>query len=64
MTPPALLSTAPSARPGARISRRRFIELCGGGVIVLVAMTPLAARAQTGGNIYPADFNAYLTVGP
>jgi len=63
MTPELLLSDTRTARPGTAISRRRFIELCGGGVIVLVGIAPLASRAQAGKSFYPEDFNAYLTVG-
>jgi nicotinate dehydrogenase subunit B len=63
MTRELLLRDARTARPGTAISRRRFIELCGGGVIVLVGMSPLAPRAQAGKSFYPEDFNAYLTVG-
>ena len=53
MTPATLLQDAPTARPGRAISRRRFIELCGGGIVVLVGMAPLTARAQAGRSIYP-----------
>ena len=60
---PALLPDSGNARRSTAISRRRFIELCGGGIIVLVGVAPLAARAQAGRSIYPEDFNAYLTVG-
>jgi isoquinoline 1-oxidoreductase len=58
-----VLPEPPVATPGTAISRRRFIELCGGGVVVLVGMAPLAPRALAGGSFYPEDFNAYLTVG-
>jgi isoquinoline 1-oxidoreductase len=61
--PPPPARTAATARRGAAISRRRFIELCGGGIVVLVGITPLVPRAQVGKSFYPEDFNAYLTVG-
>jgi isoquinoline 1-oxidoreductase len=60
---PALLPDTRTATPGTAISRRRFVELCGGGIFVLVGLAPLAARAQAGRSLYPADFNAYLAVG-
>jgi len=63
MTPALQPQDTQTARPATAISRRRFIELCGGGVVVLVGIAPLAARAQAGTNFYPEDFNAYLTVG-
>jgi isoquinoline 1-oxidoreductase len=63
MTPALQPQDTQTAGPATAISRRRFIELCGGGVVVLVGIAPLAARAQAGTNFYPEDFNAYLTVG-
>lgn len=60
----ALFADTQTAKGTTGLSRRRFIELCGCGVIVLVATTPLSAHAATAGSIYSADFNAYLTVGP
>ena len=50
-----------SARPG--ISRRRFFELVGGGIVVFVGAGPGLAFAQEPGRIYPQDFNAYLVIG-
>ena len=46
----------------AAMSRRRFVQLCGGGVVVLIGMGPLTARAQGAKFIYPEDFNAYLVI--
>jgi isoquinoline 1-oxidoreductase len=63
MTSELLLPNTRSARPRTAISRRRFIELCGSGVIVLVGVSPLATWAQAGRTFYPEDFNAYLTIG-
>jgi len=63
MKPALLHSDTRTARRGPAISRRRFIELCGGGVVVLVAMARLTAEAEAAKNFYPEDFNAYLTVG-
>ncbi|MGZ5184086.1 MAG: molybdopterin cofactor-binding domain-containing protein [Caldimonas sp.] len=45
------------------VSRRRFFELAGGGVVVLVALGPLTLRAQDARRLYPEDFNAYLVIG-
>jgi isoquinoline 1-oxidoreductase len=45
------------------MSRRRFVQLCGGGVVVLIGVGPLTARAQAANFIYPEDFNAYLVIG-
>jgi nicotinate dehydrogenase subunit B len=50
-----------SAGPG--ISRRRFFELAGGGVIVFLGIGPLPALSQDAERIYPQDFNAYLVIG-
>jgi isoquinoline 1-oxidoreductase len=58
-----LLTDTRTATPRMAISRRRFIALCGGGVVVLVGVSPLATWAQAGKSFYPEDFNAYLTVG-
>lgn len=45
------------------LSRRSFFKLAGGGVVMLVALGPLALRAQDAGRLYPEDFNAYLVIG-
>ena len=50
-----------SAAPG--ISRRRFFQLAGGGVVVFVGLGSLTALSQTAKFIYPEDFNAYLVIG-
>lgn len=48
---------------GVGMSRRRFLQWCGGGVVVLVGVGPLPARAQAAKFVYPEDFNAYLAIG-
>src|ERR1019366_8259570 len=50
-----------SAAPG--ISRRRFFQLAGGGVVVFVGLGSLTALSQTAKFIYPEDFHAYLVIG-
>jgi isoquinoline 1-oxidoreductase len=45
------------------LSRRRFLQLCGGGVVVLIGVGPFTARAQAAKFVYPEDFNAYLVIG-
>ncbi|HJW11120.1 MAG TPA: molybdopterin cofactor-binding domain-containing protein, partial [Albitalea sp.] len=50
-------------RTSAGLSRRSFFKLAGGGVVVLVALGPLALRAQDARRLYPEDFNAYLVIG-
>jgi nicotinate dehydrogenase subunit B len=45
----------------AAIDRRSFLELLGGGIIVLVRLRPDDAWAQARG--YPTDLNAYLRIG-
>jgi isoquinoline 1-oxidoreductase len=47
----------------AGISRRRFFQLAGGGIIVLVSLGPAAAFSQDAKRFYPEDFNAYLVIG-
>ncbi len=44
------------------ISRRRFIKLAGGGVLVLISVRPLSLLAQRD-RMYPEDLNAYLRIG-
>jgi len=50
-----------SASPG--ITRRRFFQLAGGGIVVFVGFGPLAAFSQDAARLYPEDFNAYLVIG-
>ena len=45
------------------ITRRRFLQLAGGGVGVLVGLEPAAASPEEGNRLYPQDYNVYLTVG-
>ena len=44
----------------AGIDRRRFVELLGGGVVVLVTLRPSELFAQ--GQVVPEDVNAYLRI--
>jgi nicotinate dehydrogenase subunit B len=45
------------------ISRRSFLKLAGGGIVVLVALDADWLAAQEHRSPYPTDFNAYLLVG-
>ncbi len=45
------------------LSRRRFCQLLGGGVVVLVSVGPLPAFSQDASRLQPEDFNAYLVIG-
>ena len=45
------------------LDRRRFFQLVGGGVVVLVSLGPDLLLAQEAKRMYPDDFNAYLVVG-
>jgi nicotinate dehydrogenase subunit B len=47
----------------AGISRRRFFQLAGGGIIVFVSLGPAVLFSQDAKRFYPADFNAYLVIG-
>ena len=49
--------------PSPGLSRRRFCQLVGGGVVVLVSLGPDPGLAQDAKRLYPEDFNAYLVVG-
>lgn len=42
------------------LDRRRFFQLVGGGVVVLVSLGPDLRFAQDANRLYPEDFNAYL----
>ena len=48
--------------PG-RISRRTFLELAGGSIVVLVTLDSSLLYAQGQPSPYPTDFNAYLLIG-
>jgi isoquinoline 1-oxidoreductase len=50
-----------SASPG--LSRRRFLQGAGGGVVILVSCAPWRVFAQNAEHIVPEDFNAYLVIG-
>jgi isoquinoline 1-oxidoreductase len=43
------------------LDRRSFLKLVGGGIVVLVRLSPPSAVAQRRG--YPTDINAYLRIG-
>jgi nicotinate dehydrogenase subunit B len=45
------------------ISRRTFLRLAGGGIVVLVALDAAWLAAQEHRSLYPTDFNAYLLIG-
>jgi nicotinate dehydrogenase subunit B len=46
-----------------RISRRTFLELAGGSIVVLVTLDSSLLYAQGQPSPYPTDFNAYLLIG-
>jgi nicotinate dehydrogenase subunit B len=48
--------------PGT-ITRRTFLELVGGGIVVLVTLDGSLAYGQGPPSPYPTDFNAYLLIG-
>ena len=50
-----------SKSPG--VDRRSFFQRVGGGVVVLVSLSPHSLWAQDAKRLYPEDFNAYLVVG-
>ncbi len=45
------------------LSRRRFLQLAGGGIAVLVTLEAGWLAAQEHRSAYPTDFNAYLLIG-
>ncbi len=45
------------------MSRRRFLQWAGGGVVVLVSCGPLRVFSQNADHIVADDFNAYLVIG-
>jgi nicotinate dehydrogenase subunit B len=47
----------------ARIDRRRFFQITGGGIAVFVSLGPSALLSQENRSGYPEDFNAYLLIG-
>lgn len=51
-------------RQAVSLSRREFIKLAGGGIVVFFSIGDLELFPQRGqGRDYPADFNAYLRIG-
>ena len=51
-------------RPASSLSRRQFLKLAGGGIIILVTVkNPLFLEAQRRGQPLPEDFNAFLRIG-
>jgi isoquinoline 1-oxidoreductase len=47
----------------AELTRRQFLHLTGGGVVVLVGLGPTATFPQDATRLYPEDYNVYLSVG-
>ena len=47
----------------AGMSRRTFLKLAGGGIVVFVGLGPLQVFSQDAKLLYPEDFNAYLLIG-
>ncbi len=45
------------------MSRRTFLKLAGGGIVVFVGLGPLKIFSQDAKLLYPEDFNAYLLIG-
>jgi len=45
------------------VSRRRFFQLLGGGVVVFVSLGPEPSVSQEPNHVYPHDYNAYLVIG-
>jgi nicotinate dehydrogenase subunit B len=45
------------------MSRRTFLKLAGGGIVVFVGLGPLKVFSQDAKLLYPEDFNAYLLIG-
>jgi len=45
------------------LSRRSFVKMLGGGIVVFFGLGPRVLLAQQRGRIYPEDFNAYLRIG-
>lgn len=50
-------------RDCAELSRREFLDLVGGGVVMLLGFGPVAALPQDPNRLYPQDYNAYLAIG-
>ena len=48
---------------GHKISRRSFIKLTGGGILLYFTLTNLDTYAQADRREMPSDFNAYLRIG-
>ena len=47
-----------------QLSRREFVKLMGGGIIILFSIgAPSVLQARGRGRGYPDDFNAYLRIG-
>src|ERR1019366_6283655 len=45
------------------VSRRRFVQLVSGGIVVFVSCGPTEVFSQEANRLYPKDYNAYLVVG-
>jgi nicotinate dehydrogenase subunit B len=50
-------------RPGHGLSRRDFLKLAGGGVVILFTVGDPLLEAQRRGQPLPEDFNAFLRIG-
>jgi len=48
---------------GPAIDRRRFIELVGGGLVILIGLGGSRSFAQDSQHLYPEDVNAFLSIG-
>ena len=45
------------------MSRRKFLHMAGGGIVVLVSLGPTDIFSQEANRLYPKDFNVYLIIG-
>ena len=57
---------SPESRPAAfdfPLSRRDFLKITGGGLVIFFTAGLLPAQAQRAGRDLPADFNAFLRIG-
>ena len=49
--------------PRLETDRRSFLEMLGGGIVIVVSLGPRALDAQDRRRSYPTDLNAYLRIG-
>ncbi len=45
------------------MSRREFLHMVGGGIVVLIGLNGATVLSEETGHFYPKDFNAYLVIG-